>query len=56
MPHILHGVAIGLFISAGATSIGTIAASICPQWARIVSLALGNVEPAFTPFDQSTDR
>jgi hypothetical protein len=47
--HILHGVGIGLFISAAGVSIGVIAASVVPQWSRICRLALGHVEPATSP-------
>jgi hypothetical protein len=45
LQQILHGVSVGLIISAGATSIGVIAATNAPQWHRIYRLALGNVEP-----------
>jgi hypothetical protein len=46
---IMTGAALAVFGSAGATAIGVIAASVAPQWRRICRLALGNVEPAFTP-------
>lgn len=46
---VLTGLALTVFGSAGATAIGVIRASLAPQWSRICRLALGNVEPAFTP-------
>lgn len=46
---VLTGLALTVFGSAGATAIAVIRASIAPQWSRICRLALGNVEPAFTP-------
>ncbi|PTQ61203.1 hypothetical protein C8J26_1528 [Sphingomonas aurantiaca] len=46
---VLTGLALTVFGSAGATAIGVMHASLAPQWNRICRLALGNVEPAFTP-------
>lgn len=46
---VLTGLALTIFGSAGATAIGVIRASVAPQWSRICRLALGNVEPAYTP-------
>ena len=46
---VLTGLALTVFGSAGATAIGSLSASLAPQWSRICHLALGNVEPAFTP-------
>lgn len=54
--HIIHGIGIGLFISAGPVSIGVITATMAPQWDRICRLALGNVEPSTTPLRQGAVR
>ncbi len=45
---------LGIVVFAGAflTAVGVIAATVAPQWRRIVSLASGNVEPAFAPLSQ----
>ena len=45
---------LGVVVFAGAflTAVGVIAATVAPQWRRIVSLASGNVEPAFAPLSQ----
>lgn len=53
---ILVGAALAVFGSAGATAIGVIAATVAPQWSRICRLALGNVEPSFTPLHQVAGR
>ncbi len=45
VPHLIHGAGIGLLVGGGATALSVIAASLIPQWPRIVRLALGNVEP-----------
>ncbi|WP_156348887.1 hypothetical protein [Sphingomonas sp. Leaf230] len=50
---VLLGVALALFGSAGATAIGVIAATVAPQWSRICRLALGHVEPSFTPLTRA---
>lgn len=42
--HLLHGIGIGLLITAAATAVGVIATSLIPQWPRIVRLALGEIE------------
>jgi len=47
--HDLTGLALTVFGSAGATAIGVMRASLAPQWGRICSLALGNVEPSSSP-------
>ena len=41
-----------VFTGAFALSVAVIASSVAPQWRRIVSLATGHVEPAFTPLAQ----
>ena len=37
-----------VFVSAFGLSVAMIATSVAPQWQRIVRLAMGHVEPAFT--------
>ena len=41
--------AVLVFTGAFALSFGVIAVSVTPQWRRIVRLATGHIEPAFTP-------
>lgn len=41
-----------VFVGAFMVGIGVIAATVAPQWRRILSLASGNVEPAFAPLSQ----
>ena len=41
-----------IFAGAFATSIAVIAAMVAPQWRRIARLAMGQVEPSFTPLAQ----
>lgn len=41
-----------VFAAAFLAAIGVIAATVAPQWQRIVRLAAGNIEPAFTPLSQ----
>jgi hypothetical protein len=45
-------VSVLVFVGAFLTAVGVIAATVAPQWQRIVRLAAGNVEPAFTPLSQ----
>ena len=42
---------LSIFVFAGAFTLATamIVMSLAPQWNRIVRLAMGRVEPAFTP-------
>jgi hypothetical protein len=40
-----------VFGGAFAASVAIIASSIAPQWRRILSLAAGNPEPSFAPFE-----
>lgn len=42
-------VSVLVFMGALVASIATIAMMIAPQWRRILHLATGHVEPAFTP-------
>ena len=44
--NILFGMGIGLFACTGAISIGVIAATVAPQWHRIVELLSGRADPA----------
>ncbi|QCB41059.1 hypothetical protein E5673_01455 [Sphingomonas sp. PAMC26645] len=46
---VLTGLVLTVFGSAGATAIGSLRASLAPQWSRICRLALGHIEPSFTP-------
>ncbi len=41
-----------VFVGAFLAAAGVIAMTVTPQWRRIVSLASGNVEPAFSPLSQ----
>ena len=41
-----------VFVGAFLAATGVIAATVAPQWRRIMSLASGNVEPAFAPLSQ----
>ncbi|GAA0664358.1 hypothetical protein FHT00_001095 [Sphingomonas insulae] len=41
-----------VFVGAFMVAIGVMAATVAPQWRRIVSLASGNVEPAFAPLSE----
>jgi len=41
-----------VFVGAFMLAVGVIAVSVAPQWRRILSLASGNVEPAFAPLSQ----
>jgi hypothetical protein len=41
-----------VFVGAFLAAVGVIAATVAPQWRRIVSLASGNPEPAFAPLSQ----
>ncbi|WP_081974326.1 MULTISPECIES: hypothetical protein [Sphingomonas] len=45
-------VSVLVFAGAFAVAAGVIAATVAPQWQRIVRLAAGNVEPAFAPLSQ----
>lgn len=45
-------VSVLVFVGAFLAAAGVIAATVAPQWRRIVSLAAGNVEPAFSPLSQ----
>lgn len=45
-------VSVVVFAGAFAVAAGVIAATVAPQWQRIVRLAAGNVEPAFAPLSQ----
>jgi len=47
--HLLDYARTAVFVGAAGVSIGVIATSLAPQWDRICRLALGHVEPAFTP-------
>lgn len=38
-----------VFAAALAVSVGLVAATVAPQWQRIVRLAAGNLEPEFQP-------
>ena len=42
-------VSVLIFMGALVAAIGTIVMMIAPQWRRILHLATGHVEPAFTP-------
>jgi hypothetical protein len=41
-----------VFSGAFLAAVGVIAATIAPQWRRILRLAAGHVEPAFAPLSQ----
>lgn len=41
-----------VFVGAFLAACGVIAATVAPQWQRIVRLASGNVEPAFAPLSK----
>ncbi len=41
-----------VFVGAFLAAVGVIAATVAPQWRRIVRLASGNTEPAFAPLSQ----
>ena len=45
-------VSVLVFAGAFAVAAGVIAATVAPQWQRIVRLASGHVEPAFSPLSQ----
>ncbi|NYD90258.1 hypothetical protein [Sphingomonas melonis] len=45
-------VSVLVFAGAFAVAAGVIAATVAPQWQRIVRLASGHVEPAFAPLSQ----
>jgi hypothetical protein len=45
-------VSVLVFSGAFLVSVGVIAATVAPQWQRIVRLAAGHVEPAFAPLSQ----
>jgi hypothetical protein len=46
---IVGALALVAFAGGGVAAATVITRSVRPQWSRIVRLALGNVEPAFTP-------
>lgn len=41
-----------IFSGALAAAIGVMAATLAPQWRRVLSLAAGNIEEQFVPFGQ----
>ena len=41
-----------VFVGAFLAAVAVIVMTVAPQWRRIVSLASGNVESAFTPLSQ----
>ncbi|MGU3316688.1 MAG: hypothetical protein EOP65_13475 [Sphingomonas sp.] len=45
-------VSVLVFSGAFLVAVGVIAATVAPQWQRIVRLAAGHVEPAFAPLSQ----
>ncbi len=48
---VIGALALVVFGGTGAAAVTVITRSVRPQWSRIVRLALGNVEPVFTPID-----
>ena len=47
--HALGAASLFVMASAGGYSVYAIAATVAPQWRRIVRLAAGNIEPAIAP-------
>ncbi|MEA1084792.1 hypothetical protein SFC76_11020 [Sphingomonas sp. CD22] len=45
-------VSVLVFSGAFLVAVGVIAATVAPQWQRIVRLAAGHIEPAFAPLSQ----
>ena len=41
-----------VFVGAFLAAVGVIAATVAPQWRRIIRLASGHIEPAFAPLSQ----